>query len=98
MLEGDQTAGGGSPKHGLGAPKGWGLCSETGPHAPAGLKMDPSELAAQQLLMQMLCQLLMQLQSDAALLAAVGPWATAESIVFIKPKDQNTWPSLWLCE
>lgn len=82
--------GGGSLEHGLGAPKGWGLCSETDPHAPAGLKMDPSELAAQQLLM--LCQLLMQLQSDAALLAAVGLWATAESMVFIKPKDQNTWP------
>jgi len=66
------------PEHGLTGPRGWGPCSGTGPCVPAGLKRDPSVLAGQQLQRQMLCQLLIQHQSDAALWAAGVPWATAK--------------------
>ena len=66
------------PEHGLGVPRDWGLYFGTGPCVPAGLKRDPSVLAGQQLQRQMLCQLLIQHQSDAALWAAGVPWATAK--------------------
>ncbi len=77
---GDQPAGAGCPEHGQGIPMGWGLCFGTGPDALAGLRRGLSELAEQQLLKQMLmlCQLLMQLQNDAAPLVAMGPWGAAE--------------------
>lgn len=83
------------PEHGLTGPRDWGLCSGTGPHAPAGLKRDPTELAGQQLQRQLLCQLLMQHQSDAALWAAVVPWATAKWNFISKCKvisdDEQRW-------
>ncbi|KAA6418661.1 MAG: hypothetical protein FRX49_11314 [Trebouxia sp. A1-2] len=60
-------------EHGLTGPRDWGLCSGTGPCAPAGLKRDTSVLAGQQLQRQMLFQLLVQHQSGAALWGAVEP-------------------------